>query len=148
MLDANQYEGLSDWDAECIGRLEDGSKVYSGPWKEPEGDRRHFVIVEKEDRLPPFWGDALREDDGEADRLAGNLLPAHGGSGEQLQENEGTRGSRRQFRDEDNIFGRSTPNEKEGEAGKEFERDSRKNRKEGIGNSLAAHKSKSCEMRL
>ncbi len=56
MLDANQYEGLSDWDAECIGRLEDGSKVWSGPWKEPGNDSRHFVIVEKEDRLLPFWG--------------------------------------------------------------------------------------------
>ena len=56
MLDANQYEGLSDWDAEFIGRLEDGSKVWSGPWKEPGNDSRHFVIVEKEDRLLPFWG--------------------------------------------------------------------------------------------
>ena len=56
MLDANQYKGLSDWDAECIGCLEDGSKVYSGPWKEPGEDARHFVIVEKEDRLLPFWG--------------------------------------------------------------------------------------------
>ena len=55
MLDANQYEDLSDWDAECIGSLEDGSKVWSGPWKEPGNDNRHFVIVEKEDRLLPFW---------------------------------------------------------------------------------------------
>ena len=55
MLDANQYENLSDWDAECIGSLEDGSKVWSGPWKEPGNDNRHFVIVEKEDRLLPFW---------------------------------------------------------------------------------------------
>ena len=34
-------------------------------------------------------GNALREGDGEADRLAGNLSPAHRSSGEQLQENEG-----------------------------------------------------------
>ena len=56
MLDANRYEGLSDWDAELIGRLEDGSKVWSGPWKEPGNDSRHFAIMEKEDRLLPFWG--------------------------------------------------------------------------------------------
>ena len=47
MLEANQYEGLSDWDAEFIGRLDDGSKVWSSPWKEPGNDNRHFVIVEK-----------------------------------------------------------------------------------------------------
>ncbi len=56
MLDANRYEGLSDWDAERIGRLEDGSKAWSDPWKEPGNDSRRFAIMEKEDRLPPFWG--------------------------------------------------------------------------------------------
>ena len=65
MLDANQYEGLSDWDAEFIGRLEDGSKVWSGPWKEPRNDNRHFVIVEKEDPPSAVLGNALREGDGE-----------------------------------------------------------------------------------
>ena len=56
MLDSNQYKGLSDWDAECIGMLEDGSEVHAGPWKEPGNDDRHFVIVKKQDRLLPFWG--------------------------------------------------------------------------------------------
>ena len=56
MLDKNQYKDLSDWDAKCIGELDDGSKIYSGPWKKPKGDFRHFVIVEKEDRLLPYWG--------------------------------------------------------------------------------------------
>ncbi len=56
MLDKNQYKDLSDWDAKCIGELDDGSKIYSGPWKEPKGDSRHFVIVEKKDRLLPYWG--------------------------------------------------------------------------------------------
>ncbi len=55
MLDKNQYKDLSDWDAKCIGELDDGSKIYSGPWKEPKGDSRHFVIVEKKDRLLPYW---------------------------------------------------------------------------------------------
>jgi hypothetical protein len=57
MLDKNQYGDLSDWDAECIASsLDDGSKIYSGPWKNPDGDDRHFVIVEKKDRLLPYWG--------------------------------------------------------------------------------------------
>jgi hypothetical protein len=56
MLDKNQYKDLSDWDAECIASLTDGSKVYSGPWKNANGDSRHFVIVEKKDRLLPYWG--------------------------------------------------------------------------------------------
>ena len=56
MLDKNQYKDLSDWNAEPIGKLEDGSKVYSGPWKDPGGDSRIFVIVEKDDKLLPYWG--------------------------------------------------------------------------------------------
>ncbi len=56
MLDKNEYKGLSDWDAKYIGELDDGSKVYSGPWKNPKGDIRQFVIVQKKDRLLPYWG--------------------------------------------------------------------------------------------
>lgn len=56
MLDNNQYKDLSDWDVNPIGELEDGSKVYSGPWKDPGEDSRIFVIVEKENRLLPYWG--------------------------------------------------------------------------------------------
>jgi len=56
MLDNNQYNDLSDWDAKFIGKLEDGSKVYCGPWKNPGEDSRIFVIVEKEGRLLPYWG--------------------------------------------------------------------------------------------
>jgi hypothetical protein len=56
MLDKNEYKDLSDWDTQVIGELEDGSKVYSGPWKDRKNDVRHFVIVEKADRLLPYWG--------------------------------------------------------------------------------------------
>jgi len=56
MLDKNEYKNLSDWDTKHIGELDDGSKVYSGPWKEHEGDSREFAIVEKQDRLLPYWG--------------------------------------------------------------------------------------------
>ena len=47
---------MSDWNVKHIGELEDGSKVYSGPWKDPGKDFRIFVIVEKDDKLLPYWG--------------------------------------------------------------------------------------------
>lgn len=56
MLNKNQYKDLSDWNVKHIGELEDGSKVYSGPWKDPGKDFRIFVIVEKDDKLLPYWG--------------------------------------------------------------------------------------------
>ena len=57
MLDNNEYKDLSDWSAELIGKLEDGSLVYWGEWARPrENDPRKFVIVKKEDRLLPYWG--------------------------------------------------------------------------------------------
>jgi len=62
MLDKNEYKDLSDWDAQIIGELEDGSKVYSGPWKDSKDDIRHFVIVEKADRLLPYWGTPSAKD--------------------------------------------------------------------------------------
>ena len=61
MLDKNQYKNLSDWDAKPIGKLEDGSKVYSGPWKNPGEDSRIFVIVEKDGKLLPYWGTTYME---------------------------------------------------------------------------------------
>src|SRR6266404_7969275 len=43
MLDANEYEGLSSFDARWIGKLEDGSEVYEGQWQSPRpGDPRCF----------------------------------------------------------------------------------------------------------
>jgi hypothetical protein len=57
MLDNNEYKELSDWNAELIGELEDGSLVYFGEWARPrENDPRKFAIVKKEDRLLPYWG--------------------------------------------------------------------------------------------
>jgi hypothetical protein len=58
MLDDNEHEGLESFEATVVDTLEDGTKVYSGPWQErrPE-DPRHFVIV-----APPqgktlvYWG--------------------------------------------------------------------------------------------
>src|SRR6266567_5739804 len=57
MLDANEYEGLSSFDARWIGKLEDGSEVYEGQWQSPRpGDPRCFVIVVDRERVLVFWG--------------------------------------------------------------------------------------------
>ena len=57
MLDNNEYKDLTDWSAELIGEIEDGSLVYWGEWATPrENDPRKFVIVKKRDRLLPYWG--------------------------------------------------------------------------------------------
>ncbi|MCP4149972.1 MAG: hypothetical protein GY757_19655 [bacterium] len=60
MLDNNEYTDLSDWDTEYVGKLEDGSEVYSGRWsgekKNKTDDPRIFVLVEKDGKLLPYWG--------------------------------------------------------------------------------------------
>jgi hypothetical protein len=58
MLDDNEHHGLESFDATSVGILDDGSQVYSGPWKEPrEDDLRHFVIVEPaEGKTLVYWG--------------------------------------------------------------------------------------------
>jgi hypothetical protein len=47
MLDDNEHQGLGSFEATKVATLDDGTTVYSGPWKEcrPD-DPRHFVIVE------------------------------------------------------------------------------------------------------
>lgn len=60
MLDANEYEGLSSFNASGIGTLEDGSEVYEGQWNIPRPwDPRRFVIVVDSDRVLVFWGTSL-----------------------------------------------------------------------------------------
>jgi hypothetical protein len=58
MLDDNEHTGLGSFEGTLVDTLEDGTKVYSGPWKQSRpADPRHFVIVE-----PPsaktlvYWG--------------------------------------------------------------------------------------------
>ena len=58
MLDDNEHQGLESFTATEVGTLDDGTKVYSGPWKVPRpDDPRQFVMVE-----PPagktlvYWG--------------------------------------------------------------------------------------------
>jgi hypothetical protein len=62
MLDKNEYDGLSSWQVEGIGELEDGSLVYKGKWKPPrQEDPRRFVIVEEAQRVLVYWGTSLVE---------------------------------------------------------------------------------------
>jgi hypothetical protein len=58
MLDDNEHQGLESFAAMLVGTLEDGTKVYSGPWNVPRpDDPRHFVIVEPTEGKPlVYWG--------------------------------------------------------------------------------------------
>jgi hypothetical protein len=59
-LDANEYEGLSSFDARWIGQLADGSDVYEGQWQSPRpGDPRGVVLVVERDRVVVFGGTSL-----------------------------------------------------------------------------------------
>src|SRR6266436_2220447 len=57
-LDDHEHHGLESFEAPSEGILDDGSQVYSGPWKASrEDDRRHFVIVEPaEGKTLGYWG--------------------------------------------------------------------------------------------
>ena len=58
MLDDNEHAGLGSFEATEVDTLDDGTKVYSGPWKEcrPD-DPRHCVMVDPtEEKLLVYWG--------------------------------------------------------------------------------------------
>jgi hypothetical protein len=57
MLDDNEHKGLASFEATLVETLEDGTKVYDGPWKEVrQDDPRHFVIVEPlEGKSLVYW---------------------------------------------------------------------------------------------
>src|SRR5712664_2045868 len=64
MLDDNEHEGVGSFEATLVDTLKDGTRVYSGPWKEcrPD-DPRHFVIVDPpEDKLLVYWGTPQLQD--------------------------------------------------------------------------------------
>jgi hypothetical protein len=58
MLDDNEHAGLESFEATLVATLEDGTKVYSGPWKELRADApRHFVLVAPaEGKTLVYWG--------------------------------------------------------------------------------------------
>jgi len=58
MLDDNEHQGRQSFEATLVDTLEDGTKVYSGPWKESRpADPRDFVIVEPAaGKTLVYWG--------------------------------------------------------------------------------------------
>jgi hypothetical protein len=58
MLDDNEHAGLASFAATEVAILEDGTPVYSGPWKVPRPeDPRDFVIVVPAEGKPlVYWG--------------------------------------------------------------------------------------------
>ena len=58
MLDDNEHHGLESFEATPVGTLEEGTKVYSGPWHVPRpDDPRYFVIVAPaEGKTLVYWG--------------------------------------------------------------------------------------------
>lgn len=58
MLDDNEHAGLESFEATSVATLEDGTRVYSGPWKEARpDDLRHFVIVQPAaGKTLVYWG--------------------------------------------------------------------------------------------
>jgi hypothetical protein len=58
MLDDNEHAGLESFEATCVETLADGTRVYSGPWKEARpDDPRRFVIVQAVAGKPlVYWG--------------------------------------------------------------------------------------------
>jgi hypothetical protein len=58
MLNDNEHQGLGSFEATLVATLEDGTRVYDGPWKEcRKEDPRHFVIVEPTaDKILVYWG--------------------------------------------------------------------------------------------
>lgn len=57
MLNDNEYQGQSSFEAIEVDKSEDGSIVYSGSWKEPrENDPRQFVLVQPlEGKSLVYW---------------------------------------------------------------------------------------------
>jgi hypothetical protein len=60
MLDDNEHHGLESFEATHVTTLDDGTRLYEGPWKVArEDDHRHFVIVAPQASKPlVYWGSA------------------------------------------------------------------------------------------
>jgi len=63
-LDDNEHDGLESFEATEVDTLEEGTRVYSGAWKESRpDDPRHFVIVQPaEGKILVYWGTPQVED--------------------------------------------------------------------------------------
>jgi hypothetical protein len=68
MLDDNEHHGLESFEATEVETLDDGTRLYQGPWKPSrKGDDREFVIVAPEGgNTLVYWGSAKVKADLEA----------------------------------------------------------------------------------
>jgi len=73
MLDDNEPAGLESFEAASVETLADGTRVYSGPWKEVrKEDPRHCVIVQPaESKTLVYWGTPKVQDALEAQEWPG-----------------------------------------------------------------------------
>jgi hypothetical protein len=73
MLDDNEHTGLESFEATYVETLADGTRVYSGPWKEARTDApRHLVIVQAaEGKTLVYWGTPKVQDALEAQEWPG-----------------------------------------------------------------------------
>jgi hypothetical protein len=57
-LDDNEHHGLESFEATHVKTLDDGTRLYEGPWKVArDDDHRHFVIAEpQESKILVYWG--------------------------------------------------------------------------------------------
>jgi hypothetical protein len=57
-LDDNEHHGLESFEATHVKTLDDGTRLYEGPWKVArDDDNRHFVIAEpQESKILVYWG--------------------------------------------------------------------------------------------
>jgi len=64
MLDDNEHEGLESFEATEVDLLEDGTRVYSGPWKaaRPDDPRHLVLVVPAEGKTLVYWGTPKGED--------------------------------------------------------------------------------------
>ncbi len=58
MLDDNEHHGLESFEATQVGETDDGTPLYSGPWKVArQDDPRHFVMVQSDaGKTLVYWG--------------------------------------------------------------------------------------------
>jgi len=58
MLDDNEHHGIESFEATEVKTLDDGTRLFEGPWKiAREDDDRHFVILEPQDsKTLVYWG--------------------------------------------------------------------------------------------
>src|SRR5215471_10040682 len=73
MLDDNEHAGLESFEATYVETLQDGTRVYSGPWKESRTDApRHCVIVQPvAGKTLVYWGTPKVQDALEAKEWPG-----------------------------------------------------------------------------